>query len=154
MTQLFSKCLAKLYGLYCTGFWCKRKEHFISLTRVWLIFLKCCCPFPTLYWVNKRENIYPTNFPSPYIIFLTATENKFTVWNYSFSGPNVIYLLEFSNINSRIKCGTCSKLTIKAPEVVLVSLLLTLNIFGHVVQVFFSWIWICKCQMEYFIALI
>ena len=40
-----------------------------------------------------------------------------------------IYLFEFSNINSRINCNICSKLTKEAPGVVLVSLLLILNIF-------------------------
>ena len=33
-------------------------------------------------------------------------------------------------INSRIKCKICSKLTIDAPDINLVSLRLTLNIFG------------------------
>ena len=41
----------------------------------------------------------PTNFPtSKENIFLTVTENKFIVWNDSFSGPTGIYLLEFSTI--------------------------------------------------------
>ena len=46
------------------------------------------------------------------------------------SDQSSIYLFEFSNnTNSRIKCKLCSKLTIEVPDVVLVSLLLTLNIF-------------------------
>ena len=48
-------------------------------------------------------------------ILPTVTEKRFLVWNYSFSGPTNIYLLEFS---SRIKCQMCSKLTIKAPVIV------------------------------------
>ena len=61
-------------------------------------------------------------------IFLTATENKF-VWNYHFSGLTSIYLFKFVNINCKIKCKICSKLTLEAPDFLLVSLLLTLNIF-------------------------
>ena len=40
-----------------------------------------------------------------------------------------IYLFEFSNINSRIKCEICVKLTIEVPDIFLLSLLLNLNIF-------------------------
>ena len=80
-------------------------------------------------WI-KMKTYSPTSFPSPQEnIFLTVTENKFIVWNYHFSGPASIYLFEFSNINSRIKCEICLKLTTEVPHVVLVSLLLTLNIF-------------------------
>ena len=70
--------------------------------------------------------------------YISHTQNKFIVWNYSFSGPTGIYLLEFSNINSRIKCEICSKLTIEAPDVVLVSLLLTLNMFGTLFKCFLA----------------
>ena len=41
--------------------------------------------------------------------------------------PAVSYMLKVNNRNTRAKCEKCSKLTIKVP--VLVSLLLTLNIF-------------------------
>ena len=47
----------------------------------------------------------------------------------SFLGPTGIYLFKFSNDNSRIKCEIGSKLTFEAPDLVLVSLLLTLNVF-------------------------
>ena len=45
--------------------------------------------------------------------------------------PAGIYLLKVNNRNTRTRCKTCSKLTIKTPEryFVLVSLLLNLNIF-------------------------
>ena len=73
-----------------------------------------------------------TNFHSPYNnIFLRVTEYKFIVSNCHSSGPNGIYLFEFSNINSRTKCKLCSKclkLTIEIPDVVLEFLLFTLNI--------------------------
>ena len=75
------------------------------------------------------------------------------ICNYSFSDPTEIYLFEFSNNNSRIKCELCSKLTIEAPYVVLVSLLLTLKIFDTFL-VFFCWVWTCKSWMEYLIAII
>ena len=48
------------------------------------------------------------------------------------SYPANIYLLKVNNRNIRTWCEICSKLTIKTPErhhVVLLSLLLTLNIF-------------------------
>ena len=53
-------------------------------------------------------------------------------------------------INSRTKFEICSKLTIKAPTIILVSLLLTLNIFDTLF--YFCWLWACKCRLEYFIA--
>ena len=57
-------------------------------------------------------------FRSPYnIIYPTVTENKFIIWNYSFSGPTDIYLLQFSN-NENIICEICSKLTIEASDIV------------------------------------
>ena len=40
-----------------------------------------------------------------------------------------IYLLKVNNRNTRTKCKICSKLTIKTPGVVLMTLLLILNIF-------------------------
>ena len=50
------------------------------------------------------ETCIPTNFASPQDnMFLTVTENKFTVGDYSFSGQTNTYLLEFSNVKSRIK---------------------------------------------------
>ena len=44
------------------------------------------------------------------------------------------HLLEFSNNNSRINWKICSKLATEAPDVVLVSLLLTFDIFGMLFQ--------------------
>ena len=46
-----------------------------------------------------------------------------------FSDPASISLLEFSNNNRKIKCEICSKLTVEATDVVLVSSLLTLTCF-------------------------
>ena len=46
-----------------------------------------------------------------------------------FSDSTNIYLFKFNNTNSRIKCKTCSKLTIESIGIVLVSSLFTLNIF-------------------------
>ena len=45
-------------------------------------------------------------------------------------------MFEFSNINSKINFEICSKLAIEAPDV-LVSLVLTLNIFGTLFKCFF-----------------
>ena len=89
----------------------------------------------------------PTNFPSPQEnAYLTVIENKFIIWNYSFSDPTNIYLLKFSNNNRRIKCESSSELTIEGPDFVLVSLLLTLNIFDLFLLGIFCWVWTCKCH--------
>ena len=82
---------------------------------------KCILLQPYIRWIKtKNSTNSPTNFPSPQDnIFLKTTENKFIVWNYHFSGRTTIYLFELSNINCRIKCNICSKLTIEAPDVVL-----------------------------------
>ena len=78
-----------------------------------LIILKC-------RWIKLKTHS-PTYFPSPQDnIFLTVTEKNIS-WNYFFSAPTRIYLFEFSNNNSRIKCKICSKLTVKASVVVLSS---------------------------------
>ena len=50
-------------------------------------------------------------------LYISVTENKFIIWNYSFSGPTGIYLFEFSN-NEKIICEICSKLTIEASDIV------------------------------------
>ena len=79
---------------------------------------------PYVRWI-KMITYSATNLPNPQDnIFFKTTENKFVVWNYHFSGRTTIYMFGFSNINCRIKCNICSKLTMKAPDVVLVSLLL------------------------------
>ena len=41
------------------------------------------------------------------------------------------FMSKFSNNNHRIKCEICSNLTIEAPHIALLSLLLTLNIFAR-----------------------
>ena len=70
----------------------------------------------------------PTNLPRLWDnLFLTVTENKFIFRIYMFSDPASISLLEFSYNNRRIKCEICSKLTVEATDVVLVSSLLTLT---------------------------
>ena len=67
----------------------------------------------------------PTSFLSPYDnIFLTVTIKQIL------SGPTGIYLLKFSNINNKVKCEMCSKLTIETTGIVLVFLLSALDIFG------------------------
>ena len=86
---------------------------------------------PYVRWIRIKTHS-PTNFPSPKDnILLTVTENKFIAWNYSSSRSTGIYFIEFNNNDSRIKWEVCSKLTVIAPDVVLVSLLLTLIIFDR-----------------------
>ena len=83
---------------------------YIYKSRVRLIFLKCCC-----------ENLSFCKTYSP-------TKKEIVALNCLFSGPTRIYLIEFSNINIKIKCDT-TKLTIKAPGIVFVSLLLSHALF-------------------------
>ena len=113
-------------------------------------------PVTTLCWVNKYESIHQHKFckPTGQYIFHSHKKQFFSL-NYSFSGPNNMYLFEFNNNNSRIKCEICLKLTLttEAADVILVSIFLTLNLFNTLFQCFFLLTWICKCQMEYFIAL-
>ena len=75
-------------------------------------------------WVGRiKVKTYNPSFPARRTIYFSVTENKFAVWNYRFSGPAGIYLFEFSNINSGIKCTIFSiELKIGAADVVPVSL--------------------------------
>ena len=84
---------------------------------------------PYVWWIKMKTWKHAAQQNSLAHV-LIVTGNKCIVWSYSFSDLTCIYLFECSNINSRIKCKICSKLIIEAPDVVLVSLLLTLNIFG------------------------
>ena len=90
---------------------------------------------PYVGWLKLK--IYsPTNFPIyTWQLLETNLLSKITI----FFCPTNIYLFEFSNINSRIKCKTCLKLTIEVPDVILVSLLLTLP-----VLVFLCWLETCS----------
>ena len=104
---------------------------------------KCILLQPFFVW-RKMKTYSLTSFPSSWDnIFLTVSENKFIVWNNHFSGPTSTFLLEFGNINSGIKCKIYSKLTIEAPDVVLVSLMLTLNILDM-----FFWVFLQTLNME------
>ena len=107
--------------------------YWYYFVRVQLIFWKCChenLSFLNLLlgekgWKHVAQQISPVHST----IYFPVTENKFIVWNYSFSGPTSIYLFKFCHNKSRIKCQICSKLTIEALDIVLVLLLLTLNIY-------------------------
>ena len=73
---------------------------------------------PTIKFCQPIEHYIPT-----------VTENKLIIWNNSFSDPTSIYLFEFSNNDNIIMCEICSKLTIKVSDIVLMSSMLTLNLF-------------------------
>ena len=97
---------------------------------------------PYVGWI-KIKTYNPPNFSSPYDnTFLAVTENKLIVWNHHFSGPTSINLFKFSKINSRMMCKKCSKLKIEALDVVLVTSVLTVNIFYTLF--FFLWLGTCK----------
>ena len=134
------------------------------ITRVRLIFFKCCCEiwsFRTLFWVNKDESMETNNFFHPIGQYISHSYWKqiYCLKPYILE-PNH-YLFEFSNNNSTIKCEICSKLTIEATDV-LVSLLILFtlkindvsSVFVLFCFLFLCCVWTCNCWMEYFIALI
>ena len=111
-------CLA-LFGLHI----CTVSMVLIYIyDRVWLSFWSAVMkiyPFATLYWV-KHKNIYPYKLSKPIrqYIFPSYWKQIYCL-KLLFLRPNRhIYLIKFSNINSRIKWKICSKLTIEAPDVV------------------------------------
>ena len=116
-------------------------NHTWHWSRVRLIFFevlsrKVILSQPYVGWI-RMKTCSPTNCPRPWdTVYPTTTENKFIVWNYSFLGPTDIYFFEFSSNESRIKCEICSKLIIEAPNIALVSLWLTLNIFDTLFHLF------------------
>ena len=67
--------------------------------------------------------------------------------------PADIYLFKVNNRKNRKMCEICSKLIIKTPEqhdgndVILMSLLLTLNRFHTLFWCFHSWLWTNQCQL-------
>ena len=76
---------------------------------LWIAVVKIY-PFTYVGWIKMKA--YSQNkFFQPIGLYFSVTENKFTVWKYSFSGPTGIYLFEYS----KLKWGICSKLTKKAP---------------------------------------
>ena len=93
----------------------------------WSVVVKIYLSQPYVGWKYIAQSIFPA-LRTIYFSQLLETGNKFIAWNYCFSGPTNIYLFKLSNM-SRIKDRTCSKLTIKAQDIILVSLLFTLNIF-------------------------
>ena len=87
-------------------------------------------PNQVFFWLNQGVTLFFVSFVSFYQqIFLTIFHlipfllSNFIVLNYC--DPAGIYLLRVNNRNTRKRFEICSKLTIK----ILVSLLLTLNIF-------------------------
>ena len=108
--------------------------------RVRLIFFKC--RRDNLSFCNLKTCSL-TNFPSAehyiyiYIIYIYIYIYIYTPF-YHYSSLTSICFFEFSNVNSRIKCKICSKLTIEVPDYVLVSLLLTFDIFVMLFQCVFA----------------
>ena len=80
-------------------------------------------------WIKMKRSS-PAIFPAHRKYFPSYWKQIY-VWNYIFSDPISIYLFEFSNNNSGIKCTICSKLTIKAKNV-----LVSLNIFDTFLVLF------------------
>ena len=102
-------CTVSILLIYMTGF---DLSFWSAVVKIY--------PFATLYWV-KHENICPHKFSKPIrqYMFLSYWKQIYLL-KLQFLRPNRhIYLIKFSNINSKIKCKICSKLTIEAPDAVL-----------------------------------
>ena len=111
-------------------------------------------PFTTLCWMNKDQNIKPNKFSQPIRKCISHSYWKqIHCLKLLFSVSTSIYLFEFNNINSRIKCEICSKLTIEAPDIILVLNCWLWIYLAHSSSVFFGWLWTWKWQMKHFIAL-
>ena len=146
---------------WINGVWLDTKGHFLedlviylSYCSVGLIFLMHCCEnvfFSEAYvgWI-KMKTCSSTKFSQPIGQYISHSYWKQL---YCLKLEFCSIFFKFSSSNSRINCKICSKLTIETPDVVLVYLLLTSNIFDVLFQ-FFCWLWRPKCQMEYFIVLI
>ena len=64
------------------------------------------------------------------VTIIVVKSNLYMVYIYIYIYTHIYgFDFKFNNTNSRIKCKTCSKLTIETIDIVLVSLLFTLNIF-------------------------
>ena len=63
--------------------------------------------------------------------------------------PADTYVLKVNNWNIKEMCEVCSKITIKIPDVVLVSLPLPLDRFHTFFWRFHCWLWISKCNLGY-----
>ena len=96
--------------------------------RVSLIFLRHCREdlyFHNLAlgetWKHKSQQIFPAHKTMFFLVPETNLLSETTCLKLMvcFSGPTGIYLQEFSNTNSWIKCKICSKFTIETPDVVL-----------------------------------
>ena len=84
------------------GHFANKISEFFRFELTWLTFFKCILQYGTV--------------------------NLFKIFCCCERYPLGIYLLEVNNKNTKSKCGICSKLTIKTPDIK-TSLLLTLNIF-------------------------
>ena len=91
------------------------------------LFLHMCknqyhSPYPYHTWVNSDKSIAKQILPDHRTVYFSQLLKTNFLSETSFLGPTGIYLFEFGNINSKIKCKICSGLTIEAPDVVQVFL--------------------------------
>ena len=64
------------------------------------------------------------------------------------------FMFKVNNGNTRAWCEICSKLTIQTSAVVLLSLLLTFNIFHTLFYCFYCELWACKWLLTYYLVLL
>ena len=109
---------------------------------------------PYFGWIGMKTWPNKISLPIAKCISRSCWKDIHCLKLYVLRPKKYLLLFEFSNNSSRIKCEICSKLTIEATDVALVTSLLTFNIVDTFLVVFFCWVWTYKCQMENFIALI
>ena len=97
----------------------------------WSVVVKIY-PCTALYCVNTHENMNRNKFSQPIGQYISHGHWKqiYCLKRQFLRSDRYLFAQIQHNINSTIKCEICSKLTKEAPDVVLVSLLLTLNLFG------------------------
>ena len=84
-------------------------------------------PFGTLFWVNRDENVAEQNFPTHRKMYFSQLLKANSLCETMYSQTQKVFT--FVRIQqSRIKCEICSKLTIEATDVVLVTSLLTFDV--------------------------
>ena len=106
-------------------------------------------------WRSSKLNIKTLIQYSPINVYLQKISQSFIAYIVTISLFTSILSrkslpVQSQKINTRKRCEICSKLTIKttSKDVVIVSLLLSWNIFHNFFYCFYCWLWTGKCLMS------
>ena len=130
-----------MYIMHCRKYHlhnCNRDSNLYNFNKNFHPHIRCrnfhlhkCCRNFLLHNCNRNSRLHNCN-------------RKIHHHNWS-RNPANIYLFQVNNRNIRKRCEICLKLTIKTPDIVLVVLLSTLNIFHTFFRCFYCWLWTNKC---------